>query len=195
MTAPLRTVLDCARHRPLPDALAVADSALRAGDVGPEGLRRAADTTHRWRRRRVAHVAGMADARAANPFESELRARAAQVRGLRLEPPPWIGDIGRADLVDRRRGVVVEADSGEFHAGRRAFERWSRPVRSLRRARDDVPCPASRIPHPVLRRPAEIPLIVSSSARSSWGSVSPASSVSRLVRASSETCRACSGLR
>ncbi len=123
MTTPLRTVLDCARHRPLPDALAVADSALRAGDVGPEELRRAADTTHRWRRRRVAHIAGLADARAANPFESVLRAHAAQVRGLRLEPQQWIGDIGRADLVDRRFGLVVEADSWDFHAGRRAFQR------------------------------------------------------------------------
>lgn len=123
VTVPLRTVLDCARHRALPDALAVADSALRVGAVGQQELLRAAEETTAWGRTRVLRVARLADGRADNPFESVLRAHASGVVGLDVEPQQWVGDAGRADLVDRRLGLVVEADSWEYHGNRPAFDR------------------------------------------------------------------------
>jgi hypothetical protein len=42
VTDPVRTVIDCARDLPFDEALAVADSALRSGKVGPDALRQAA---------------------------------------------------------------------------------------------------------------------------------------------------------
>lgn len=115
-TSPLATVLLCAQDLPFADALSVADSALRHGDVTRDELLSATRTP---RQRRVAEYA---DARAANPFESSLRAIAIEegrgvipqyevhARGLVLHP----------DLVDPIAGVVIEAESWEFHAGSRA---------------------------------------------------------------------------
>lgn len=65
-------------------------------------------------------VAQEADGRAANPFESVLRAIALDA-GPRLTPQIVIHDRGftcRPDLVDVERKLVVEADSFEFHASR-----------------------------------------------------------------------------
>lgn len=64
-------------------------------------------------------MAECADARADNPFESVLRAIALGVPDLSVEPQVWIEGIGRPDLVDVARRLVLEADSFEFH-GRRA---------------------------------------------------------------------------
>ena len=64
-----------------------------------------------------------ADGRAANPFESVLRGIAKQVPGLEVEPQQWVGDVGRADLMDRRLGLVIEAESFEFHADSASFAR------------------------------------------------------------------------
>lgn len=74
VTTPLDTVLQCAARLPFPEALSVADSALRSGAVGPDTLRNAADVYHGIGRSRVRRVAVTADGRAANPFESGLRA-------------------------------------------------------------------------------------------------------------------------
>lgn len=63
-----------------------------------------------------------ASALAANPFESVLRAISLDLPGLSLRPQVEIRDrgwCGRPDLVDERLGLVVEAESFEFH-GRRA---------------------------------------------------------------------------
>lgn len=123
VTTPLKTVLDCARHLPFDEALAIADSALRSGLVARTDL----DTT-RVRgagaaavRRVLAH----ADARAANPFESVLRALCIEV-GLALVPQQPVdlstGTV-RPDLVSRVRRLVLEADSWSFHASRKAHKR------------------------------------------------------------------------
>lgn len=69
VTTPLRTVVDCARSYPYEVALCVADSAVRSG-LSREALVRAAETSPRTGRGRAVRVAGSADARAANPFES-----------------------------------------------------------------------------------------------------------------------------
>ena len=72
VTTALRTVLDCARQLPFDEALAVADSALRSGQVTREELAelhvRGAGASA------VRRVLLHADGRAANPFESVLRA-------------------------------------------------------------------------------------------------------------------------
>ncbi|SDT03438.1 Transcriptional regulator, AbiEi antitoxin, Type IV TA system [Nocardioides scoriae] len=116
------TVLDCARDLPLEDALAVADSALRAG-VPRGDLLRACSRLPRTGRSRALEVVELADARAANPFESVVRAVLLGVPGTCFEPQQWIGTLGRADLLDRRLRLAVEADSFEFHADAAALRR------------------------------------------------------------------------
>ena len=61
------------------------------------------------------------DGRAANPFESVLRAIAMEVSGLHVEPQQWVGRVGRVDLLCVRNNLVIEADSWEFHGERAAF--------------------------------------------------------------------------
>jgi very-short-patch-repair endonuclease len=126
VTSPIRTVVDCARVLPFEQALAVADSALRSGDVEPQELREAAASSPRTGRSRAVRVSAAADGRAANPFESVLRALAGDVAGLHVIPQVTIGGrelIGTADLVDTRLGIVVEAESWTYHGGRAAFDR------------------------------------------------------------------------
>lgn len=125
-TGPLRTVIDCARDLPFDQALAVADSALRAGVLTTDDLIEAALRLSTNGRRQALRIAESADERAANPFESVLRAIASEVPGLALEPQVVIDEHGlvvRPDLVDRTRRIVVEADSFEFHSTRSALRR------------------------------------------------------------------------
>ena len=72
-------------------------------------------------------MAAAADPRAANPFESVLRAIASEVRGLSLTPQVRIERDGRfvgiVDLADESLRIVVEADSLEHHGDRISFER------------------------------------------------------------------------
>lgn len=74
-------------------------------------------------------VAAHADARAANPLESVLRAISLRVGGLRFEPQVRIDSaddgrfLARADLADRHLRIVAEADGFEFHGERELFER------------------------------------------------------------------------
>lgn len=66
-------------------------------------------------------VALAADRRAANPFESVLRAIALGVPGLAVVPQGEVGAIGHADLIDAELRIAVEAESFEFHALPEAF--------------------------------------------------------------------------
>lgn len=121
VTSPALTVLLCARDLPFDEALTVADSCLRHRCLDDEELLAAAAS---WSPA-VRRVAEYADGRAANPFESVLRALAIQAgaevipqyevraRGLTLHP----------DLADPVRGIVLEADSWGFHASRSDHER------------------------------------------------------------------------
>ncbi len=121
VTAPLRTVLDCARRLPFDEALAVADSALRAGDVTREELAEGARMARGPGASGCRRVAEHADGRAANPFESVLRALVIEVGGLEVVPQQAVrarGRTWRPDLVDVGRRVAIEADSWEFHTGR-----------------------------------------------------------------------------
>lgn len=120
-----RTVMDCARDLAFDEALAVADSALRHGNVTKPRLTQLAELVPSRYRPRCRRVAQHADGRAANPFESVLRALAI-VAGLDVVPQLVIaeGDLRvRPDLVDEGRRLVLEADSYQFHGSRKALLR------------------------------------------------------------------------
>lgn len=115
ITDPVRTVVDCARFLPSDEALAVADSALRSGEVERAELVLAAERAPRTGRARARRIAETASPLAANPMESVLRALCLGIHGLDPQPQIWVGEAGRADIVDVRRRLVIEAESMEHH--------------------------------------------------------------------------------
>jgi very-short-patch-repair endonuclease len=124
-TPPLQTVLACARSLPFDEALTIADAGLRSGSVTLTELVEAADLTRGAGAARVRRVARHATAKAANPFESVLRAITLEA-GLDLEAQQTVEVTGmtlRPDLADLEARVVLEADSWEFHTGREAHMR------------------------------------------------------------------------
>lgn len=124
VTSSLRTVLDCALTLPFDEALAVADSALRHEAVTGNDLVRVAAALAGPGSACARRVALAADSRAANPFESVLRAIALDVRGLDVEPQRSVAlgwQVVQPDLVDVGRRLVIEADSFEFHGKRGAL--------------------------------------------------------------------------
>lgn len=134
VTSYARTVMDCAKHRPFDEALAIADSALRHGNVTKSWLVELAGQMPDRHRERCLRVALAADGRAANPFESVLRAIALDVPGLDFEPQVVISGEGfsvRPDLLDKRRKVVLEADSFEWHGKRKALQADCRRYNAL----------------------------------------------------------------
>ncbi len=124
-TSPDRTLADCLRTLPFAEALAVADSALREG-YPPARLQALARDLRGPGAARARRTAALADGRAANPFESALRAICLEVDGLDVVPQVTIRDphlLGRPDLTDVRLKVVLEADSFEWHGDRAALHR------------------------------------------------------------------------
>lgn len=123
VTTPLRTVVDCARALPFDEALAIADSALRAGSVTRDELD--AIDVRGASAGAVRRVLAHADARAANPFESVLRALCIEA-GLAVEPQAQLS-LGTGtvhpDLVCDPLRLVLEADSWAFHTGRKAHRK------------------------------------------------------------------------
>ncbi|MDQ2755811.1 MAG: endonuclease domain-containing protein [Actinomycetota bacterium] len=130
VTSPVRTVIDCCLDLPWDEALAVFDSAWRNG-LKPVEVQVAARHLPTRQRERVWAVAAAADMRAANPFESVLRAIVSTVPGLAPEPQRPITARTRrggtvtyiVDLADEALGIVLEADSFEFHGNRKALDR------------------------------------------------------------------------
>jgi very-short-patch-repair endonuclease len=121
-----RTLVDCIRSLRLDEALAIADSALRHRDVSSARLVELAARVLGPGAPQARRVAREADPRAANPFESVLRAVALDVPGLDLQPQVVIGDRhgqGRPDLVDQSRRLVIEAESYQWHGSRKALRR------------------------------------------------------------------------
>ncbi len=126
VTSPLRTVIDCARRLPFDEALAIADSALRAGDVGKDDLLELAASVRGRGARQCRRVAAEATPEAANPFESVLRALVLEFPALAMVPQRPVSARGQTwhpDLVDESRRIVIEADSWEFHTDKRAHAR------------------------------------------------------------------------
>lgn len=118
-TSPLQTVMDCARRLPFGEALAVADSSLRSGDLTTDELRAAAAAAQGPGGRSCRRVAGAATPLAASPLESMLRALAMDVAGLTVVPQVPIelpGFTAHPDLVDTRLRIVLEADTWRYHA-------------------------------------------------------------------------------
>jgi len=127
VTAPLRTVLDCARSMPFAEALGVADGFLRRGLVHEAELRGTAEALRGAGRARVLEVARAADPRSDNPFESALRAVVLRGGAGDFVPqvPLRVAPLGvvRPDLVDEGRRIVLEADSFAWHGSRAALAR------------------------------------------------------------------------
>jgi hypothetical protein len=121
-----RTLVDCMRLLPFDEALAIADSALRRGDVTHAQLVWLAAQVHGKGADQARRVAAAASGKAANPFESALRAISLRVPGLALQPQVWLTFGGAnvyPDLMDRRLGLVVEAESFEWHGEAKALTR------------------------------------------------------------------------
>lgn len=116
------TLEQCLRHEALPDALAVADSALREG-YSPAALAAIARDARGPGAPQIRRVAAEANGAAANPFESALRAIALDVAGLRVRPQVWLPHGVRPDLVDEDLMIVLEADSFAWHGDRAALRR------------------------------------------------------------------------
>jgi very-short-patch-repair endonuclease len=132
-TAQEATLHHCLTALLFAEALAVADSALRHG-VTPATLRRVARSARGPGAPQARRVAELARAEAANPFESGLRAVAEDVPGLAVRPQVFVrGRTSRVrpDLVDEDLGLVLEADSFEWHGGRQALHRDARRYNDL----------------------------------------------------------------
>lgn len=127
VTGALRTVVDCARDLSLPEALSVADSALRSGAVTVAELHAAGCELPRAGRKQARLVLEAASALPANPFESSLRALVLDAVGPLFEPQPTITLRGgvevHPDLGCRSLRIALEADSHEFHTSRSQIRR------------------------------------------------------------------------
>ena len=128
VTSRVRTVVDCCLDLPFDEALAVFDSALRSG-LNRREVTEAVLSLGKLQRRRVLALARVASHRAANPFESVLRAlaiEAAQALGAQFEPQHQIrydDYYARVDLGSHDLRLVLEAESFEFHGDRAALTR------------------------------------------------------------------------
>jgi hypothetical protein len=112
VTTPEVTLAHRLRRLPFDEALAIADSALRAG-VPRSTLERIADAARGPGSSQMRRVAACASSEAANPFESVLRAIALDVPGLAVRPQVTIREadiVARPDLADERLRIVAEAD-------------------------------------------------------------------------------------
>jgi very-short-patch-repair endonuclease len=126
VTSPLRIVLDCARTMPFPEALAIADAAVRQRLVGGGELNRAVETIPGAGRRRARRVAQAADGRAASELESVLRGTLLEHRIRCFTPQLQVagdGFLARVDLGDPAHRIALEADSFEHHGHRAALVR------------------------------------------------------------------------
>lgn len=134
VTSPVRTVLDCARSMPFLESLAIADSACRRQLVDADELVSAAERLQGAGRQRVLRVARQANARAANPFESAMRAIVIEAGITGFIPQliiPGTNERIRVDLGDPERKIAMEADSFAFHGTRSALERDCRRYNEL----------------------------------------------------------------
>jgi hypothetical protein len=127
LTTPLRTVIDLCRVLPLPEAVVVADSALRRGLVTVDDLVRALrELPAAVGRGRVAAVVRLMDPRSGSVLESLCRVLL-HLAGL---PGPKTqlgvrgaggGWIGRVDFGWPEERLVVETDGFAFHADRASY--------------------------------------------------------------------------
>lgn len=127
-TSARRTIADCLRSLPEDEALAIADSVLRCQAETSYSLRALVSTLQGPGSRQASKIAAAANGLSTNPFETELR-RLATIAGLNVRPqvPLYAGHfLGKPDLVDVDRRIILEADSFEWHGSRRALARDAR---------------------------------------------------------------------
>ena len=134
VTTRTRTLADCLTSLPFDEALVIADSALRHDDITADELVLVARGLRGPGSAQARRVARLATGRAANPFESVLRAISLSVPGSHFEPQVPIalpsGTVS-PDLTDRRLRIVAEADSLAWHGDRRALRRDCRRYNRL----------------------------------------------------------------
>ncbi len=136
VTTPPRTLVDCMRNLPLDESLPIVDSALRADDIERRSLINLADCTRGRGRTRIREVAAAATGKAANPFESVLRAQALLVPGLEVQaqlrvPLPESAVVLHPDLGDPARKIALEAEGFEWHGDSAALTRDCRRYNTL----------------------------------------------------------------
>lgn len=115
------------RSLPFNEALAICDSALRADAVTPAVLLKLAEGVRGAGRARARRVATLATSKAANPFESAVRAVAIEVPGLAVEAqlPIRISETLtiHPDLGDPHLRIAIEAESFAWHGDASALTR------------------------------------------------------------------------
>lgn len=131
-----RTVVDLVRALPLPEALAVADSALREGLCSLGRLQRRACTLTGRGSRRVARAVACADPSSGSFLESYSRGLLIQAGIPPERTQLWIAGaqgrrIGRVDFAWPSRRVVVELDGYAFHADRVRYRNDRRRLNAL----------------------------------------------------------------
>lgn len=118
LTALLRTVVDCARILPFGEALAVADAALRTGQLSRDELEAATTAMRGPGRPNAVLVAAAATARAESFLESILRSLLLTAGVDGFEPQVVVDTGGvraRVDLGHRPARLALEAEGFEFH--------------------------------------------------------------------------------
>jgi len=110
-----RTVVDLARTLPFAEGVAVADSALRAGQTSPDELDTVLARCARWPgSQRARRVAAFADPLAESVLESISRAAFHELGLPAPELQAWVGDdediVGRVDFLWREHRTIAEAD-------------------------------------------------------------------------------------
>lgn len=127
VTSVRRTLVDCMRNLPLEEAVPIVDSAVRAGDITLPQLRALAVSMRGRGRARAMAVAAMAAPMSANAYESTLRAIASTVPGLDPQPQRPVralrNRVLHPDLLDQKLGIVIEAESFQWHGEPTALTR------------------------------------------------------------------------
>ena len=138
VTSPRRTLVDCMRNLPLDEAVPIVDSAIRAGDFTKRELIAIAATREAEAEHGSWAVADEATSKAANAFESVARAEADLVPGLEVEAqfpvagPTTIVPL-HPDLADPALGIIIEAESFDWHGESAALTRDCRRYNSFTR--------------------------------------------------------------
>ncbi|WP_405058325.1 DUF559 domain-containing protein [Kribbella sp. NBC_01505] len=125
MTSLLRTVVDCTRILPFGEALALADAALRTGNLSRYELKNATIAMHGPGRPTALRVATAATALAESFLESILRGLLICAGFTEFEPQVVVRDaggfIGRVDLGHRAARLALEAEGYGYHSSAPAF--------------------------------------------------------------------------
>jgi hypothetical protein len=122
VTDKLTTAVYVARTEPLTISLPALDGARRDGITADQLHAALAGEPNQWRARARAAI-DASDPRAANGFESLVRAIASDVPRLHLVPQVTVLPGITCYLVDDALGIVVECDSWTYHAEKSAFAR------------------------------------------------------------------------